>query len=57
MGQVSTGKVTVSQHMEGAPRTAQDDLLELGKKRLELLSREEGPFLAHENGLLSNTWK
>ena len=56
-GKLQQAKQQVSHHMEGTPRTAQDDLLELGKKRPELLSRKEGPLLVPENGLLSNTWK
>ena len=56
-GKFQQEKQQVSHHMEGTPRSAQDDLLELGKKRLELLSWEEGPLLVPENGLLSNTWK
>lgn len=56
-GRFQQEKQQVSHHTEGTPRRAQGDLLQLGKKRLELLSREEEPLLAPENGLLSNTWK
>lgn len=38
----STRKQQVSHHTEGTPTRAQGDLLELGKKRLELLSWGRG---------------
>lgn len=56
-GKFQQEKQQVSHHTEGTPMRAQGDLLELGKKRLELLSWEEEPLLAPENELLSNTWK